>query len=118
MRAVLFYGVRLPLQQYVDGKVETDYEYLFDENFVGSGWQFHIRQLGTRGRYSSYLCLERLNVSLNSAEPFLFINPKGLREKKMTPPEREELKDIMQSLGVGYASPKWFLTTEERWTEN
>lgn len=111
MKAVLFYGVRLPIQQYVSGKVETDYEYLFAENFVGSEWQFHIRQV--RGRYSAYLCLARLNVDLKNAEPFQAINAKGLQEKKMTPPEREELKDISRSLGVAYVPPKWFLTASE-----
>ncbi|RKY28464.1 MAG: hypothetical protein DRP83_00765 [Planctomycetota bacterium] len=110
MKAVLFYGVRLPIQQYdeVTGEVADNYTYVFGENFPGSGWEFHVRQL--RGRYSAYLCLARLNVSLHSAEPFRLVNPKGLQEQKMKPPERDELKDILQALGVAYTPPKWFLT--------
>ena len=112
MKAVLFYGVKLPLQLYEeDGSVRTDYEFIFDENFVGSEWQFHCRQ--TVGRSSAYLCLSRLTTDTKAAEPFLLISPKGLAEKKMKNDEREELKDILKSLGVTYKSPKWFLTASE-----
>lgn len=108
MKAVLFYGVRLPVQVYKDGRVYDDYGYVFSENFVGSDWELHVRQ--SDGRYSAYLSLSRLTVGRNDPEPFRLINPRGIQDTKMTPPEREELKDILKALGVAYASPKWFLT--------
>jgi len=111
MKAVLFYGVRLPVQQYENGKVKTDYSYLFDENFVGSEWELHLRQ--SRGRFSAYLCLARLTAHHTDPDPFKMINPKGVQEQKMKPPERDELKDILQSFGVDYVPPKWFLACSE-----
>jgi hypothetical protein len=112
MKAVLFYGVRLPIQAYLGTEPLTeDYPYVFSENFIGSDWQLHVRQ--TKGRMSSYLCLARLSVEVKASEPFKLINPKGLQEQKMKAEEREELKDIVKSLGVEYAPPKWFLTASE-----
>lgn len=116
MKAILFYGVRLPSQtRGSGGDIPDDYAYVFSENFPGSDWELHVRQKGHNPgrRVSTYLCLSRLGVALNDGEPFRMINPKGLQEQKMKPPERDELKDILQSLGVDYTPPKWFLTASE-----
>lgn len=120
MKAVLFYGVRLPIQQYQeDGRVETDYELIFDENFVGSEWELHTRQYAGAGekpktvRFSAYLSVARLTAAHNDAEPFKMVHPRGIQDQKITPSQRDELKDILSSFGVDYVPPKWFLTCSE-----
>jgi len=111
MKAVLFYGVRLPIQHRENGEVETDYSYIFSENFIGSSWELHVRQ--SSKRHSAYLCLTRLTAHYSGSDPFRMINPRGVQDVKMKPADRDELKDILKSFGVDYVPPKWFLACSE-----